>query len=153
MTDKEAERLFAAGVQLLLGRAYPAAYSCFDRLPAQDFRLLYNKALCCFMVEWYDECHRLLCEAERFLPGVDIAREAPLPEAFSRYDYDKGEPFSPMPQGMPVSLAYRQLLRLKAETAFKLHLYSEVKTISNRLGRKYRHIEILTDTQDNNDDW
>ena len=60
ITDKETEQLFSAGVSLLLGRAYPAAYSCFDRIPVKDFRLLYNKALCCFMVEWYDECHRLL---------------------------------------------------------------------------------------------
>lgn len=51
MTDEEAEQLFSAGVSLLLGRAYPAAYSCFDRIPVKDFRLLYNKALCCFMVK------------------------------------------------------------------------------------------------------
>ena len=25
-------------------------------------------ALCCFGVAWYEECHRLVCEAERMLP-------------------------------------------------------------------------------------
>lgn len=37
------------------------------------------------------------------------------------------------------------MLRLKAETAFRLHLYSEVKAISVRLGGKYKHIEKLID--------
>ena len=70
MTDKEVELLFSAGVSLLLGRAYPAAYSCFDRIPIKDFMLLYNKALCCFMVKWYEECHGLLCEAEHLITGI-----------------------------------------------------------------------------------
>lgn len=38
MTDKEVELLFSAGVSLLLGRAYPAAYSCFDRIPIVSIR-------------------------------------------------------------------------------------------------------------------
>ena len=99
---EDADKLFAAGVSSLSNKAFSSAYVCFDRIPAKDFKLLYNKALCCFMVEWYDECHRLLCEAERL-------------------------------------------------AAFKLHLYSEVKAISNRLGRKYKHIETLINTQNDND--
>lgn len=85
------------------------------------------------------------------MSGGDVIRMAELPEAFLHYDYDEGHPFYPMPQGIPVSLAYRQLLRLKAETAFKLHLYSEVKAISGRLGGKYRHIEELILKIVNND--
>ena len=85
-TDKEVKRLFSAGVLLLLGKAYSDAYSCFDRIQEEHFEAMYNKALCCFMVKWYDECYRLLCEAERLLHGMDIAYETQLPEAFLRYD-------------------------------------------------------------------
>ena len=85
-TDKEMERLFSARVLLLLGKAYSDAYSCFDRIHEEYFAVMYNKALCCFMVKWYDECYRLLCEAERLLHGMDIACETQLPEAFLRYD-------------------------------------------------------------------
>ena len=133
-TDKEVERLFSAGVLLLLGKAYSDAYSCFDRIHEEYFAVMYNKALCCFMVKWYDECYRLLCEA------------------FLRYDYDEAFPFYPIPQGIPEFGAYRQLLRLKAETAFRLHLYSEVKAISARLGGKYKHIEKLINFKNNNND-
>ena len=143
ITDSEAEELFSAGMSLLSCKAFPAAYLCFNRIP--------NKALCCFMVKWHDECYRLLCEAERLMSDGNVIRMAELPEAFLRYDYDEGHPFYPMPQGIPVSVAYRQLLRLKAETAFKLHLYSEVKAISGRLGGKYRHIEELILKIGNND--
>lgn len=94
-TDKEVERLFSAGVLLLLGKAYSDAYSCFDRIHEEYFAVMYNKALCCFMVKWYDECYRLLCEAERLLHGMDIACETQLPEAFLRYDYDEAFPFYP----------------------------------------------------------
>ena len=58
-TDKEKERLFFAGVLFLLGKAYSDAYSCFDRIQEEHFAVMYNKALCCFMVKWYDECYRL----------------------------------------------------------------------------------------------
>ena len=151
MTDEEAEQLFSDGVSLLLGRAYPAAYSCFDRIPVKDFRLLYNKALCCFMVKWYEECYRLLCEAEHLITGIPLAGRERVPEAFLRYGYEEESPFCPIPQGTPVVWAYTLLLRLKAETAFKLHLYREVKVISSRLGGKYRHIEELIFKIDNDD--
>lgn len=49
-TDKEKERLFFAGVLFLLGKAYSDAYSCFDRIQEEHFAVMYNKALCCFMV-------------------------------------------------------------------------------------------------------
>ncbi|WP_304155701.1 hypothetical protein [Phocaeicola plebeius] len=81
-----------------------------------------------------------------------IACETQLPEAFLRYDYDEAFPFYPIPQGIPEFGAYRQLLRLKAETAFRLHLYSEVKAISVRLGGKYKHIEKLIDLKNGNND-
>ena len=89
--------------------------------------------------------------SEQLMSGRNITREVELPETFLRYDYDRGPLFYPMPQGVPESLAYRQLLRLKAETAFKLHLHSEVKAISARLGGRYKHIEKLINKGNDND--
>lgn len=48
---EDADKLFAAGVSFLSNKAFSSAYVCFDRIPAKDFKLLYNKALCCFMVD------------------------------------------------------------------------------------------------------
>ena len=90
ITGKETEQLFSAGISLLLSKAYPAAYSCFNRISDEDFSVLYNKALCCFMVKWHDECYRLLCESEQLMSGRNITREAELPEAFLRYDHAEG---------------------------------------------------------------
>ena len=151
LPEEEADKLFAAGVSFLSNKAFSSAYMCFDRLPTKDFKLLYNKALCCFMVGWYDECHRLLCEAERLVPvNVGHGTER-LPETFLRYLHDEESPFCPMPQGTPEPLAYMRILRLKAEASFKLHLYNEVKAISFRLGGKYKHIETLINSQNDND--
>ena len=47
ITGKETEQLFSAGISLLLSKAYPAAYSCFNRISDEDFSVPYNKALCC----------------------------------------------------------------------------------------------------------
>ena len=86
---EDADKLFAAGVSFLSNKAFSSAYVCFDRIPAKDFKLLYNKALCCFMVEWYDECHRLLCEAERLVPMNAGHGTERLPEAFIHYLHDE----------------------------------------------------------------
>ena len=104
ITGKETEQLFSAGISLLLSKAYPAAYSCFNRISDEDFSVPYNKALCCFMVKWHDECYRLLCESEQLMSGRNITREAELPEAFLRYDHAEGHPFHPMPQGQTRSV-------------------------------------------------
>lgn len=151
MPKEKAEKLFAAGISFLSSKAFSSAYACFDRLQAKDFRLMYNKALCCFMVEWYDECHRLLCDAEHLVSVNAGNKTTRLPEVFLRYLHDEESPFCPMPPGTPESLAYTQILRLKAEAASKLHLHGEVKVISTRLGRKYKHIETLINTQNDND--
>ena len=150
LPKEEADKLFAAGISFMSDKAYSSAYSCFDCLPDKDFKLLYNKALCCFMVGWFDECHRMLCEAERLVSMNAGHGTERLPEVFLRYLYDEESPCCPMPQGTPAHLAYTRILRLKAEVAFKLHLYSEVKAISNRLDRKYKHIETLINTQNDN---
>ena len=96
--------------------------------------------------------HKLFRLTKQFVTFViPLYHEAELPEAFLRYDHAEEHPFHPMPQGIPVSLAYRQLLLLKAETAFRLHLYSEVKSISACLGGKYKHIEKLINNITDND--
>lgn len=149
MPKEEEEKLFSAGVSYLCNKAYSSAYACFDRLPAKDFRILYNKALCCFMVGWYDECHRLLHDAERLVPGNTGNGTERLPEVFLSYLHDEESPCCPVPQGSPDLLAYTRVLRLKAETAYKLRLYGEVKAIAIRLGRKYKHIETLINNSNN----
>lgn len=95
MSEEEVDKLFAAGVLFLSNKAFSSAYVCFDRLPVKDFRLLYNKALCCFMVGWYDECHRLLCEAERLVPMNAGHGTERLPEEFLRYLHDEESPVLP----------------------------------------------------------
>lgn len=95
ITGKETEQLFSAGISLLLSKAYPAAYSCFNRISDEDFSVPYNKALCCFMVKWHDECYRLLCESEQLMSGRNITREAELPEAFPVMTMPKGILFIP----------------------------------------------------------
>lgn len=150
--EDQAGKLFSAGISFMCSKAFSAAYYCFELIPHKDFGLLYNKALCCFMVNWYDECHRLLCEAEHLLPGNAGVTADRLPEAFLRYRHDDEPPYCPMPQDTPIQLAYVQILRLKAEAAFRLGLHTEVKAISNRLGRKYKHIESLIKNHDKNED-
>ena len=73
--------------------------------------------VCLRRARWFEGVHSPV------MSGTNLTREAELPEAVLRYDHAEGHPFHPMPQGIPVSLAYRQLLLLKAETAFRLHLY------------------------------
>ena len=60
-------RLFAAGVTYICCGAWTLAYDCFVRSAHEDAPTRYNQALCCFMTRWYEECHRLLAEAERLL--------------------------------------------------------------------------------------
>lgn len=86
--EDQAGKLFSAGISFMCSKAFSAAYYCFELIPHKDFGLLYNKALCCFMVNWYDECHRLLCEAEHLLPGNAGVTADRLPEAFLRYRHD-----------------------------------------------------------------
>lgn len=87
----EEEKLFAAGVSFLCSKAFPAAYACFARITHKDFCLLYNKALCCFMVGWYDECHKLLCEAEHFVSSSPLSGPERFPEAFLRYFHEEDD--------------------------------------------------------------
>lgn len=144
VSDEESAQLFSAGILYLSNGAFSYAYACFERISHKDFNLLFNKALCYFGAAGYEECYRLLCDAEWLLPGGMPSCPAELSDALLCWEYDSNPLLCPMPQqGMLPSVAVVQLLRLKAETAFKLRLYGEVKSISARLGGKYKHINEL----------
>lgn len=143
------KELFDAGISYMRCGEYAFAYSCFCMVEKADLYILYNKALCCFMVSWFEECYALLKDAERQLPYGTDCYQRELPEIFRRWEYENSLALCPMPNGIPISLTTTQVLRLKAEAAFKLQLYSEVKSISARLRGKYKHINELLKHIDN----
>lgn len=142
LSPEEEKCLFDAGISYLSNGAPEAAYYCLDRIIAPDPPLLFNKALCCYLSGWYEEGHRLLGEAELYLPAVPFRQES-LPSPLTRHAYSDRLYLCPMPRGVPQELARTQLLRLKAETAFRLQLYGEVKAIAASLQKPYQHIEKL----------
>lgn len=134
------------GIRYLQEGEYALAYLCLDQSRKSDLCTLYNKALCCYRIEWFTACYNLLCEAERQLTAVPSTYIGDLPEAFVRWEHEKNTIFSPMPYGTPSSVATVQLLKLKAATAIKLNLCSEAQSIHYGLGNKYRYInELLKD--------
>lgn len=147
-----AERLFEAGVTYLCCETWAHAYDCFGRSARGDAPTRYNQALCCFMAGWYEECHRLVAEAERLLdhkpgqepgPGVPSMSRRQPPEAFRRWEAASKLPRCPLLPDMPRDDALVLILRLRAETAFRLGRYEEVRTIAARLGHRYEQIENL----------
>ncbi len=147
-----AERLFEAGVTYLCCETWAHAYDCFARSAHEDAPTRYNQALCCFMAGWYEECHRLVAEAERLLdhkpgqepgPGVPSMSRRQPPEAFRRWEAASKLPRCPLLPDMPRDDALVLILRLRAETAFRLGRYEEVRTIAARLGHRYEQIENL----------
>ena len=148
----DSERLFAAGVTCICCEAWPQAYDCFVCSAREDTPTRYNQALCCFMAGWYEECHRLVAEAERLLdhkpgqepgPGVPSMSRRQPPEAFRRWEAASKLPRCPLLPDMPRDDALVLILRLRAETAFRLGRYEEVRTIAARLGHRYEQIENL----------
>lgn len=147
-----AERLFEAGVTYLCCETWAQAYDCFARSAHEDAPTRYNQALCCFMAGWYEECHRLLDNAERLLndkpdrvscTGVPTRPPHQHPEAFRRWEAASKLPRCPLLPDMPRDDALVLILRLRAETAFQLGRYEEVRTIAARLGHRYEQIENL----------
>ena len=67
LSPEEEKYLFDAGISYLSNGAPEAAYYCLDRITTPDPPQLFNKALCCYLSEWYEECHRLLDEAGQSL--------------------------------------------------------------------------------------
>ncbi|WP_346702323.1 hypothetical protein [uncultured Alistipes sp.] len=145
-------RLFAAGVTYICCGAWTLAYDCFVRSAHEDAPTRYNQALCCFMAGWYEECHRLVAEAERLLdgtlcevpcPGVPSMSRRQPPEAFRRWDAASELPRCPLLPETPHDDALTLILRLRAEAAFRLGRCEEVRTVAARLGHRYKHLEDL----------
>lgn len=97
------------------------AYDCFERSAHEDAPTLFNQALCCFMIGWYEESYRRLGEAERLLDGIageglctgipSALRRQP-PETFRRWDADSELPRCPLLPEMPHDDALTLILRL-----------------------------------------
>ena len=147
-----AERLFGAGVLYVACGEWAAAYRCFERCGSENGTARYNSALCCFMVGWYEECYRLLCLAERLLAdiptrGADTGgyglTPQPLPEAFRHWEAASELSRGPLLPETTRDDALLLILRLRAEAAFRLGRYEEVRTIATRLGHRYEQIENL----------
>lgn len=140
----ERMELFRAGVLYMQGGDHAFAYCCFARIGKNDLHTLYNKALCCYRIGWFEECRLLLLEAERELPsGADTGLRE-LPEPFVRWEQGRNAAFSPMAYGTPPPLAVVQTLKLKAANAYRLGLYGEVKATAARLGGRYAWLNELT---------
>lgn len=148
----DSERLFAAGVTYICCGAWTLAYDYFVRRAHEDAPTRYNQALCCFMAGWYEECHRLLAEAELLLdgksgqgifPGVTSMPLRQPPEAFRYWDAASELPRCPLLPETPRNDALTLILRLRAEAAFRLGRSEEVRTIAARLGHRYKHLENL----------
>lgn len=128
------------------------AYDCFERSAREDAPTRFNQALCCFMIGWYEESYRRLGEAERLLDGIageglctgipSALRRQP-PEAFRRWDADSELPRCPLLPETPHDDALTLILRLRAEAAFHLDRYEDVRTIAARFGHRYKHLENL----------
>lgn len=139
----EDSRLFEAGVSYLCCKAYSLGYACFDRLADDDLRVVYNKAVCCFGAGDYERCYSLLCEAGRLLPVGPGFDSSALPQTLLDWEHESDLPLCPM-LVTPFSPETEALfLRLKAEAAFRLGRYDEVRAIAARLGGRYRHIDRL----------
>ena len=148
----DSERFFAAGVTYVCCGAWTLACDCFARCARGDASTLYNKALCCFQVAWYEECHRLLGDAERLLndkpdkvscTGVPTGPPHQHPEAFRCWEAASDLSRCPLLPETPRDEALTLIFRLRAEAAFRLGRYEEVRTIAARLGHRYEHLENL----------
>lgn len=142
MPQADIEKLFNAGIVYLQTGEYVFAYFCFSK-GKKDAHTLYNMALCCYNIAWFQECHNLLHEAETQIPTGTDCRLRDLPEMLLRWEREYISVFSPMPQDTPTPLVAVQVLMLKAETAYKLKLYEEVRSIASRLGGQYKRINEL----------
>lgn len=137
------EKLFDAGIQFMGCGEYAYAYLCFQRSGKKDCITLYNQALCCYMVSWADECYNLLRDAERLIPASLSVELRELPGCLVQWEYNESPVFIPLPCNTPLVIVAIRLLRLKAETAYKLRLFNEVRAIASHLGNKYMHINNL----------
>ena len=108
-------------------------------------------ALCCYRAKLYAEAFRLLTEAEQLSVDGNMEEKKTgnnaLTEKLYAAEYTLDNHRMPMPP-VPVSNRYarNQLLRLKADTAYRLKMYEEVRKIASLLNGHYPQInKILSD--------
>lgn len=95
------------------------------------------------MVSWFEECYNLLGDAKKLIPASSSFEFRELPNHFVQWENSDSPVFIPLPCYTPVNIVATHLLRLKAEVAYKLGLYNEVRAIASRLGNKYLHINNI----------
>lgn len=139
----DTEKLFNAGISYMQNGEYAFAFYCFDRMGKSDIYTLYNKALCCHCIAWFSECHTLLNEADKLLPSGTDHRLRELPGKFMHWEHERCTPLCPMPIGTPLQVTAIQMLILKVENAYRMHLFGEVRNIAARLGGRYKRIDEL----------
>lgn len=139
----DVEKLFDVGVQFMNSGEYAYAYLCFQRSGKKDCITLYNRALCCYMISWFEECYSLLRDAEKLVPALSSLEMQELPNPFTQWEYNESPVFIPLSSDAPRVITFVQLFRLKAEAAYKLQLFNEVRSIASCLGDKYAHINKI----------
>lgn len=70
-------------------------------------------------------------------------RSGSHPRPSARWDAASELPRCPLLSETPRDDALTLILRLRAEAAFRLKRYEEVRTIAARLGLRYKHLENL----------
>lgn len=151
--ETEKDRLFQAGCLYWLGGSVGAAYDCFRQITPHSVSSLFNMALCCYRAEFYTEAFQILAEAEQ-LSAVGSGWEKKsgndaLAEKLYTAEYTLDSHRAPMPP-VPVNnrYAWKQVLRLKADAAYHLKMYEEIRRIASLLGGHYRQInQLLSDIQ------
>lgn len=133
----------AAYGYLCSGNLY-AAYRCMESLSEDSLAVVYNKALCLFLADGLEECYRLLDGTGRLsVSNVSGKNELHIPDVLRRWEFDSGPHLTPAPWGAPDDIVACQMLLLKAEVAYRLRIYQEVKRLSAALGGKYRHLKEI----------
>lgn len=145
LSEEQKKRLFDAGCFYLLGKESAFAYLCFEEISEKKVEVLFNKALCCYMVEWYDECYNLLQEAESVLPIKTMSQQIHVPDPFDLWNKQGDLHLCPMPLDAPQEVIRMQVLYLKAETAFHLHLFDEVRRIISMFQKPGSRMNNLLD--------
>lgn len=151
LSETEKNDLFYSGCIYLLGGSVGAAYNCFRQITPGSVGSLFNMALCCYRAKLYAEAFRLLTEAEQLSADGNMEEKKTgndaLTEKLYAEEYTLDNHRMPMPP-VPVSNRYarNQLLRLKADTAYRLKMYEEVRKIASLLNGHYPQInKILSD--------
>lgn len=150
-SEDSREMVDMAFLYLCSGNPY-AAYVCLENVQEQSLAVLYNRALCLYLVDEHEECYQVLKEAEKFIPNqLQGDKNRKIPRALLEWEHETSPVTCPLPRKAPENLAVIQLLRLKAEAAFHLQLYEEVKRVASVFHGEYKHINELIKKIGNHD--